>query len=77
MGEVHAGSRVAVIIPPCCIYRSNFCIFLAIIAVGFNVAYGLIIGRARKAGTAELRFALRTVRFMDDYVANPSTSSCW
>jgi uncharacterized membrane protein len=47
-------------------------IFLAILAVGFNVAYGLIIGRARRTGPAELRFALRTVRFMDDYIANPS-----
>ncbi len=46
-------------------------VLLAIIAVGFNAAYGLIIGRARKAGTAELAFALRTVKVMDDYVANP------
>ena len=46
-------------------------VLLAIIAIGFNSAYGLIIGRARKAGTAELTFALRTVKVMDDYVANP------
>ena len=46
-------------------------VVLAIIAIGFNSAYGLIIGRARKAGTAELAFALRTVKVMDDYVANP------
>jgi uncharacterized membrane protein len=46
-------------------------ILLAITAIGFNSAYGLIIGRARKAGTAELKFALRTVKVMDDYVANP------
>ncbi len=46
-------------------------VLLAITAVGFNLAYGLIIGRARKAGTAELKFALRTVKVMDDYVANP------
>ncbi|MBK5295517.1 MAG: DUF2269 family protein [Vicinamibacteria bacterium] len=46
-------------------------VLLAITAVGFNLAYGLIIGRARKAGTAELTFALRTVKVMDDYVANP------
>ena len=46
-------------------------IVLAITAVGLNSAYGLIIGRARKAGTAELTFALRTVKVMDDYVANP------
>ena len=48
-------------------------VLLAIVAIGFNVSYGLIIGRARKAGTdgRELRFALRTVKFMDDYIANP------
>lgn len=46
-------------------------VLLAIIAIGFNSAYGLIIGRARKAGVAELGFALGTVKVMDDYVANP------
>ncbi len=46
-------------------------VLLAIIAVGFNSAYGLIIGRARKAGRLELTFALKTVKVMDDYVANP------
>ena len=46
-------------------------VVLAITAIGFNSAYGLIIGRARKTGTAELAFALRTVKVMDDYVANP------
>ena len=48
-------------------------VLLAIVAVGYNAAYGLIIGRARKAGAdgRELKYALRTVKFMDDYVANP------
>jgi uncharacterized membrane protein len=46
-------------------------VLLAIVAVGFNMTYGLVIGRARRAGTAELGFALRTVKVMDDYVANP------
>ncbi|HEX7087528.1 MAG TPA: DUF2269 family protein [Vicinamibacterales bacterium] len=48
-------------------------VLLAILAVGFNAAYGLLIARARNAGPdgRELRFALRTVKFMDDYVANP------
>jgi uncharacterized membrane protein len=46
-------------------------VLLAMIAVGFNVAYGMIIGRARRAGTAELTYALKTVKAMDDYVANP------
>ena len=46
-------------------------VVLAIVAVGFNIAYGLIIGRAKKAGATELAFALKTVKVMDDYVANP------
>jgi len=46
-------------------------VLLAIIAVGFNASYGIIIGRARKAGTAQLGFALKTVKVLDDYVANP------
>jgi uncharacterized membrane protein len=48
-------------------------VLLAIVAVGYNATYGLIIGRARKAGAdgRELKYALRTVKFMDDYVANP------
>jgi uncharacterized membrane protein len=46
-------------------------VLLAIIAVGFNASYGLLIGRARKSGTAQLGFALKTVKVMDDYVANP------
>jgi len=47
-------------------------VLLAIVAVGFNVSYGLIISRARKAGRVELTFALKTVKVMDDYVANPA-----
>jgi uncharacterized membrane protein len=47
-------------------------IFLAIVAVGFSASYGLIIGRGRKAGRSELTFALKTVRAMGDYVANPA-----
>lgn len=49
-------------------------VFLAIVAVGFNVSYGIIIGRARRLGGTdgrEFQFALRTVRFMDDKIANP------
>jgi uncharacterized membrane protein len=46
-------------------------VLLAIVAVGFNASYGLLIARARKTGTSELRFALRTVKFMDDRIANP------
>jgi uncharacterized membrane protein len=48
-------------------------ILLAILAVGFNAAYGLIIGRARRGGLdgREMAFALKTVKIMDDRVANP------
>lgn len=48
-------------------------IVLAIVAVGFNASYGLILGRAQAANGdgREMRFALRTVQVMDDYVANP------
>ena len=48
-------------------------IVLAIVAVGFNASYGLVIARARSVGTdaREMRFALRTVKVMDDYFANP------
>jgi uncharacterized membrane protein len=48
-------------------------IVLAIIAIGFNASYGLIIARARSSGPEEreMRFALRMVKVMDDYFANP------
>ncbi len=48
-------------------------ILSAILAVGFNAAYGLIIGRARRGGLdgREMAFALKTVKVMDDRVANP------
>jgi uncharacterized membrane protein len=47
-------------------------VLLAIVAVGFNISYGLLIGRARRAGRVELTYALKTVKVMDDYVANPA-----
>lgn len=45
----------------------------AIIAIGYNASYGLLISRARAGGIdgREMRFALKTVKFMDDYIANP------
>jgi uncharacterized membrane protein len=48
-------------------------ILSAILAVGFNAAYGLIIGRARRGGLdgREMAFALKTVKVMDDRIANP------
>ena len=36
-------------------------VFLAAIAIGFNASYGLLVARARRTGTDELRFALRAV----------------
>jgi uncharacterized membrane protein len=43
------------------------------VAIGYNASYGLLIARARAGGIdgREMRFALGTVKFMDDYVANP------
>jgi uncharacterized membrane protein len=46
-------------------------ILLAIAAVGYNATYGLLIGRAGR-DRAALSFALRTIKFMDDRIANPA-----
>jgi uncharacterized membrane protein len=48
-------------------------VLLVIIAVGFNVSFGLILGRAAKASTdgRELKYALGTVRLMSA-IANGS-----
>ena len=48
-------------------------VWLAIVAIGYNASYGILIARARAGGIdgREMRFALRTVKFMDDYIANP------
>jgi len=48
-------------------------ILSAILAIGFNAAYGLILGRARRGAKdgREMAFALKTVKVMDDRVANP------
>jgi len=46
-------------------------IFLAIVAVGFNISYG--IWQARAAREPEhMGWALKGIKFMDDRVANPS-----
>ena len=45
-------------------------ILLAIIAVGFNASYAIWLVRARR-GADNLEFALKGVKFMDDYIANP------
>jgi len=46
-------------------------ILFAIVAVGLNISYG--IWQARAASSPEhTGFALRGIKFLDDYVANPS-----
>lgn len=46
-------------------------ILLAIIAFGFNATYAIWIQRAERH-PEHLDFALRGVKFLDDYVANPA-----
>ena len=46
-------------------------ILLAIIAFGFNATYGVWITRAQR-DPKNLDFALRGVKFLDDYFANPA-----
>jgi uncharacterized membrane protein len=48
-----------------------FHILFAIIAVGYNASYGLWLARAAREPTATQLFTLRTIRFMDDRIANP------
>ena len=46
-------------------------ILFAIVAVGFNASYVVWLVRARR-DPEHLEFALRGVKFMDDWVANPA-----
>lgn len=46
-------------------------ILLAIIAVGANVTYGVWMNRARQQ-PEHMDFALRGVKFIDDFIANPA-----
>lgn len=46
-------------------------VFLAIVAVGFNVSYGIWISRAAREPEHEA-FTLRTIKLLDDRFANPS-----
>lgn len=46
-------------------------ILLAIVAVGFNISYGVWQVRAARE-PQHMGYALRGIKFMDDYVANPS-----
>ena len=48
-------------------------VLAAIVAVGFNASYGLLLARARRGGSdgREMKFALDVVKLMDDRIANP------
>src|SRR3981081_1911417 len=45
-------------------------VLLAIVAVGSNVTYGVWLTRAKRQ-PEHLAFALRGVKFIDDFIANP------
>ncbi len=45
-------------------------IFFAIVAVGFNISYAVWLARAART-PQHLGLALRGVKFLDDYFANP------
>lgn len=46
-------------------------IFLAIVAVGFNISYAIWLQRAARS-PENLPFTLRGIKFLDDYFANPA-----
>jgi uncharacterized membrane protein len=46
-------------------------ILLAIVAVGFNISYGIGLARASRE-PQHLGYALRGIKFLDDRVANPA-----
>jgi uncharacterized membrane protein len=46
-------------------------IFAAITAVGMNISYGIWLGRANN-DLASNAFALKTIKFIDDRIANPA-----
>lgn len=45
---------------------------LAIVAVGFNASYGIWLARSANAPLAAQSHVLRTIKFLDDRVANPA-----
>jgi len=47
-------------------------VLLAIVAVGFNASYGIWLARAAKAPVSTQSYALRTIKFLDDRIANPA-----
>jgi uncharacterized membrane protein len=48
-----------------------FHILAAIIAVGLNISYGVWLARA-KTDPANITFALKGIKFLDDRIANPA-----
>jgi uncharacterized membrane protein len=48
-----------------------FHILFAIIAVGYNASYGVWLARSARQPAATQLFTLRTIKFMDDRIANP------
>jgi uncharacterized membrane protein len=48
-----------------------FHVVFAIIAVGWNASYGFWLARAAREPQATQHFTLRTIKLMDDRVANP------
>jgi uncharacterized membrane protein len=51
-------------------YLKTLHILFAIIAVGFNASYAIWLTRGKR-DPEHLAFAVKGVKFMDDYVANP------
>jgi len=47
-------------------------VLLAIVAVGFNASYGIWLARSANASQATQSHVLRTIKFLDDRLANPA-----
>jgi len=47
-------------------------VLLAIVAVGFNASYGIWLARSESAPQATQSHVLRTIKFLDDRIANPA-----
>ena len=47
-------------------------VLLAIVAVGFNASYGIWLARVANAPQATQSHVLRTIKFLDDRIANPA-----
>jgi uncharacterized membrane protein len=47
-------------------------VLLAIVAVGFNASYGIWLARSANAPQTTQSHVLRTIKFLDDRIANPA-----